>query len=103
MSQMRDDAVESLFDEHARALLAFLTYRTGNAALAEDLLADTFERVLRSRSRFDPRRGRQKTWLYAIALNVLRDHARRAATEDRALSAATAGAGPVSSTPLDAV
>lgn len=58
---------------------------TGDRALAEDLLADTFERVLRSRARFDPRRASEKTWLYTIALNLVRDHARRAGVERRAL------------------
>lgn len=48
-------------------------------------MGDTFERVLRSRGRFDRRRGSEKTWLYAIALNCLRDHARRRSAEQRAL------------------
>src|SRR6185437_304638 len=38
--------------------------------------------------RYDRRRGSEKTWLYAIALNLLRDHARRAAAEGRALERA---------------
>jgi RNA polymerase sigma-70 factor (ECF subfamily) len=54
-------------------------------------MADAFERALRARGRFDRRRGSRKTWLYAIALNALRDHARRAAAEARALDRATAG------------
>jgi RNA polymerase sigma factor (sigma-70 family) len=82
---MRDDEFERLYAAEAQGLFAFLAYRTGDRALAEDLLADTFERALRSRARFNPRRGSQKTWLYAIALNLLRDHARRAAAEGRAL------------------
>lgn len=53
--------------------------------LAEDLLADTWERALRARMRFDRRKGSIKTWLYAIALNCLSDHARRRAGEGRAL------------------
>jgi RNA polymerase sigma-70 factor (ECF subfamily) len=60
--------------------------------LAEDLLADTCERVLRSRRRFDPRKGSAKTWLYAIALNCLHDHLRRRAGESRALEQVAAGA-----------
>jgi len=60
-------------------------YRTGNRALAEDLLADTFERVLKARRPFDPRQASRKTWLYSIALNLLRDHARRRDAEGRAL------------------
>ena len=82
---MRDEAFERLYDEHAQGLLAFLTYRTGDRVLAEDLLADTFERVLRARRRFDRRKASEKTWLYSIALNLARDHHRRKAAEGRAL------------------
>ena len=82
---MRDEAFERLYAEHAQALFGFLSYRTGDRALAEDLLADTFERALRARRRFDRRKASEKTWLYAIALNCLRDHARRRASEGRAL------------------
>ena len=82
---MRDEDFERLYAAEAQGLFGFLAYRTGDRALAEDLLADTFERALRSRKRFDRRRGSAKTWLYTIALNLLRDHARRAAAADRAL------------------
>lgn len=88
---------DRLYAEHAGPLLGFLVYRTGDRALAEDILADTFERVLRKRSRFDPRRASEKTFVYTIALNLLRDHARRAAVERRALDSvgvATEGGGP---------
>jgi RNA polymerase sigma factor (sigma-70 family) len=82
---MRDDAFERLYEEHAQALYGFLRYRTGSSTLTEELLADTFERALRARRRFDPRKGKAKTWLYAIALNCLSDHVRRQASEGRAL------------------
>jgi RNA polymerase sigma-70 factor (ECF subfamily) len=82
---MRDEDFERLYAAEAKGLFAFLAYRTGDRALAEDLLADAFERALRARRRFDPRRGSEKAWLYGIALNLLRDHARRAAAEGRAL------------------
>lgn len=88
---MQLDAFERLFEEHSRPLFSFLVYRTGNRALAEDLLSDTFERVLRSRRRIDPRPGSQRRWLYVIALNLLRDHARRQSTEGRALRDVSAG------------
>ncbi|MDQ6836646.1 MAG: sigma-70 family RNA polymerase sigma factor [Actinomycetota bacterium] len=90
---MRDRDFERLYAEHAEPLLGFLVYRTGDRALAEDLLGDTFERVLRSRGRFDPRRSGEKTWLYTIALNLLRDHARRAAAGRRAHDKITAATG----------
>jgi RNA polymerase sigma-70 factor (ECF subfamily) len=82
---MRHSQFERLFAEHAKPLLAFLVYRTGDRALSEDLLADTFERALTAKRPFDPRRASEKTWLYTIALNRLRDHMRRAATARRTL------------------
>jgi RNA polymerase sigma-70 factor, ECF subfamily len=82
---MRDDQFERLYEDHAQRLFGFLVYRSGNRALAEDLLADTFERALRGRRGFDRRKASEKTWLYTIALNCLRDHARRQAAESRAL------------------
>ncbi len=82
---MRERDFERLFAEHAGPLFGFLVYRTGDRALAEDVLADAFERVLTARRGFDRRRGTEKAWLYTIALNCLRDHARRAAVEERAL------------------
>jgi RNA polymerase sigma-70 factor (ECF subfamily) len=85
---MQDDEFERLYAAEAAGLFSFLAYRTGDRALAEDLLADAFERALRARGRFDRRRASEKTWLYAIALNCLRDHARRAGAETRALERA---------------
>jgi RNA polymerase sigma factor (sigma-70 family) len=85
---MRHDEFERLYEAEAAGLFSFLAYRTGDRALAEDMLADAFERALRARGRFDRRKASQKTWLYAIALNVLRDHVRRAAAETRALERA---------------
>ena len=64
---MDDSDFERLYTEEAAGLFSFLAYRTGDRALAEDLLADAFERALRGR--FNPRRGSAKTWLYSIALN----------------------------------
>jgi RNA polymerase sigma-70 factor, ECF subfamily len=89
---MKSDRFEQLYAEHAEALLGFLVYRTGDRAMAEEILADTFERVLRSRARFDPRRSSEKTWIYSIALNRLRDVLRRKDAEERALQRSEAGA-----------
>lgn len=86
---MRDLSFEELYAEHAQPLFGFLVYRTGDRALAEDVLADTFEKAYRSRGGFDPRKAGRKTWLYTIALNALRDHARRHAAEVRAYARVT--------------
>jgi RNA polymerase sigma factor (sigma-70 family) len=86
---LKDDEFEVLYSEQAQGLFAFLVYRTNDRALAEDLLADAFERALRGK--FNPRKASAKTWLYTIALNVLRDHVRRSAAEGRAYAKVDAG------------
>ncbi|HYF24400.1 MAG TPA: sigma-70 family RNA polymerase sigma factor [Baekduia sp.] len=90
---MRDRDLERLFAEHAAPLHGYLAYRTGDATLADDLLGDVFERLVRAKRRFDPRKGSEKAWIYAIALNCLRDHARRTQAEDRAVQRVAAGTG----------
>jgi len=99
IGSVRDDEFERLYAAHAEPLMGFLVYRTGDRALAEDVVADTFERILRTRFRFDPRKSSEKTWVYTIAMNVLRDQARRTSTEARALERAVqpvgGGGGPL--------
>jgi RNA polymerase sigma-70 factor (ECF subfamily) len=80
-----EDLFERLYAEHAQRVFAYLAYRTGDRDLAEDLLADVFERVLRARRRFDPRKGSEAMWIFGIARNRLLDHLRRAGSERRAL------------------
>ena len=84
---MDSETFNRLYDDHAAGLLAFLTYQTGDRVLAEDIVADTFERVLTTRKGW---RGRatEKTWIYAIAMNRARDLARRRSAESRALERA---------------
>jgi RNA polymerase sigma-70 factor, ECF subfamily len=101
---MREREFERIYGEHAQALFGFLMYRTGDRSLAEDLLADTFERALRGRDRFDRRKGRERTWLYAIALNLVRDTARRQAAEQRALErSGTVASAPAAESSFEAV
>lgn len=99
---MRVDEFERLYADHAESLLAFLVYRTGDHALAEDVLSEAFEKALRARLRFDPRRASRKTWLYTIALNSLRDQLRRRDAERRALERTGVG-GLVATTDEDVV
>jgi RNA polymerase sigma factor (sigma-70 family) len=90
---MREQQFERLFEEHAQPLFGFLVYRTGDRALAEDLMADAFERAFRARRLFDRRKASEKTWIYTIALNCLRDHSRRAVAQDRAFERTPVPAG----------
>jgi RNA polymerase sigma-70 factor (ECF subfamily) len=88
-----------MYAEHAPALFRFLLYRTGDRVLSEDLLADTFEKVLRTRGGPRRKRGEERPWLYAIALNCLRDAARRGRVEQRALERVAAEPVPLHAEP----
>jgi RNA polymerase sigma-70 factor (ECF subfamily) len=82
---VRREEFEKLYDQHAQDLFGFLAYRCGDRILAEDLVAQTFERAMRARRSFKRGRGSEKNWLYAIGLNCLRDHLRRRDVEQGAL------------------
>jgi len=54
----------------------YARHRTGSAARADEIAADTFERVFRSWTNFDPVRGDRRTWLFTIAFRSVADHYR---------------------------
>jgi RNA polymerase sigma-70 factor (ECF subfamily) len=66
----------AVYDEHVWQVYGFFAYRMRNRADAEDLTQQTFERALRSWSRYDPSRAGVATWLLVIARNLLVDHRR---------------------------
>src|SRR3954467_3096226 len=66
------EAAERHLDDVYRYLLVF----TRDAAVAEDLAAETFERALRVWRRFDPARSSARTWLCTIARTTALDHFR---------------------------
>lgn len=73
-----EDELQRVYREHVGATYAFFAYSLSQPA-AEDLTGATFERVVRSWSSFDPRRGSERTWILAIARNQLTDFFRRQA------------------------
>jgi RNA polymerase sigma-70 factor (ECF subfamily) len=65
------------YQQHVLDVYGFIAYRVRSRADAEDLTQATFERALRAWSRYDESRASVRTWLLAIARNVLADHHRR--------------------------
>lgn len=59
-----------------RPLYNFIYKYVGDATLAEDLVQDTFVRMLKSIGRYR-HRGAFSTWLYRIAINLCKDHLKR--------------------------
>jgi RNA polymerase sigma factor (sigma-70 family) len=64
------------YEKHVWDVYGFFAYRLGSRLDAEDLTQLTFERALRAWGRFDPGRASVRTWLLAIARNLLIDHYR---------------------------
>ena len=67
-----------------RRVYAYVAYRIGDGADAEDVTSATFERALRYRSSFDPRRGDAASWLIGIARRCIADamQSRETPTDD---------------------
>jgi RNA polymerase sigma factor (sigma-70 family) len=71
-----DLTLRRVYRDHVESTYAFFAYVV-DAHTAQDLTATTFERVVRNWKRYDARKGAERTWILAIAQNVLRDHYRR--------------------------
>ena len=67
----------SAYQQHLLDVYGFVAYRVRSRADAEDLTQATFERALAAWRQYDERRASMRTWLLAIARNVVADHHRR--------------------------
>ncbi len=77
---------DEVFEQHVWEVHGFFAYRLGSRADAEDLTQLTFERAFKAWGRFDPQRAGVRTWLLAIAHNLLVDHYRSRATRPQTQS-----------------
>ena len=80
----KPEAVMRVLVEEREAFLAFLERRTGDRALAEDILQDAFARGL---DRLDSLRDGESAvaWFYRILRNAVIDHHRRRSSAAKAL------------------
>ena len=78
-------------ESHLDDVYGYLLYLCRNAALAEDLTGETFEKAFRLWGKFDPRRGHARGWLLSIArttaLDWFRADERRRRREERTAAA----------------
>lgn len=85
--------VDAAYHEHGRSIYGFARSSVGDQSLAEDCVQDVFVRAWRARHSYDPDLSTQRTWLFAIARNVvidaLRSRARRAEPVDEVPEPAT--------------
>lgn len=71
--------LEQVYREQYRSLVGFIAKRTGDRARAEELAQEAFVRAIQSRPQHP------RSWLYAVATNLVRDDARRAGVTRRHL------------------
>jgi RNA polymerase sigma factor (sigma-70 family) len=69
--------VEELFTRLAGRVYNLACWHTRDPVAADDIVSMVFERVIRGLPRFDPSRASPDAWVFAIAMNVIRDHFRR--------------------------
>ena len=74
----RKEAFAEIYDNHMPDIYRYISYRVGNASLAEDLTAEVFEKALRSFDKYKPEKAAPRTWLTAIARNTVIDYFRKA-------------------------
>ena len=68
---------EKLFDEYYDKIYVYIFRRVNNSPDAEDLTADVFMKAFAHP--YDPKLARFSTYIYTIAMNVLKNYYRRAA------------------------
>ncbi len=69
---MRDDELERLFRLYHTPLVRYLTRRLGDRDWAEEVAQETFLRALRQEALTS-----ERSWLFAVATNLVRDEARK--------------------------
>jgi RNA polymerase sigma factor (sigma-70 family) len=85
MASMNGSAFTRLYDETARDLYRYLAVRS-DPVVADDLVAETFLVAWQQRQRYQPARGSARAWLYGIATNLFRRHARGELRAQRAMA-----------------
>jgi RNA polymerase sigma-70 factor, ECF subfamily len=72
----KQDCFENLLARYQGRLYKVILGWTKNPHLSQDLFQETWVRVIEHRADFDPAK-KFSTWVFAIALNLTRDHWRR--------------------------
>lgn len=72
-----EEFVRRLHQEHGSALFGWARKRVADERDAEEIIAETLVKAWKNYDRFDPTRGSERTWVFAIARNAANDHHRR--------------------------
>jgi RNA polymerase sigma-70 factor (ECF subfamily) len=97
-SRSEPEAFAAIFDRHATEIHRYASRRLG-AALAEDVVGETFLVAFRRRDRYDASYRDARPWLFGIATNMIGRHRQAEVRFYRAL--ARTGVDPVIESPAD--
>jgi len=80
------EAFATLYDRHSRALVNYFYKMCYDRALAEDLMQETWLRLIRSRARYEPKAS-FRTYLFTVATNLYIDRHRSQKAAPKTVSA----------------
>jgi RNA polymerase sigma-70 factor (ECF subfamily) len=68
------EAFSQIYRERSEAVYRFALHMSGNPAVAEEVLQETFLALIRDSGGFDPRRGSLASYIFGIARNRVRKY-----------------------------
>jgi RNA polymerase sigma factor (sigma-70 family) len=78
-AQQDKRAFEQLYELLYPRIYNYIRYRSADLAEAEELVSQTFERMMGALGSYDPGRGPFEPWVFAIARNLVTAHYRKRA------------------------
>ncbi len=76
MSKSATGDFGAFYEEWFGRVYNYARHRTGSSVRADEIVSDTFTRVLGAWPRFDPAKGDRRSWLFSIAFRAVADHYR---------------------------
>lgn len=70
-------ALAALYDTYITDIYRFVSFKTRNSVIAEDITSDIFLTVVSKLQQFDAHKGSFRTWIYTIARRTIIDHYRK--------------------------
>ncbi|GEM_PF-396957 len=77
LAKNRREAFEEMYDTLMPKVYRYVSYRTGNVSIAEDITAEVFEKALKHFDSYRSEKASQATWLMTITRNTITDHFRK--------------------------
>lgn len=77
LAKNRREAFEEMYDTLMPKVYRYVSYRTGNVSIAEDITAEVFEKALKHFDSYRSEKASQATWLITITRNTITDHFRK--------------------------